>query len=310
MVACPVCDSSDYKVLFRDYNRRDKVECSGTYAQCCECSLVYLRERPLWEEIAKLYSVVDSDITANIGQVDARVLLDRYNRPVPVWKKLLRRVRFRPHSWPLASVSQGSKRLLDLGCGSGAKLLEFADRGYEIWGVDVGADAIRSCREILPQGHFIRGELQSIGLPDAHFDYIRLDNVLEHIPNLQEVVKECFRLLRRRGRLMVYVPHARSLSMRLMKGNSISSWIPFHLQLFTRQSLYWLTAEAGFEDVHIHGYNPPNWFPLTLIQWRNVRRDMRDVPLSPRFLEWVCRPVTAFSGLLRMHEELVAVCDK
>jgi len=101
--------------------------------------------------------------------------------------------------------------------------------------VDVGEDAIRLCKELLPQGHFIQGELQETGLPDGYFDYIRIDNALEHVPNPKEVIAECHRLLRGGG--MVYVPRGRSLSMRLMKGNSIFAWIPFHLQFFTRKSL-------------------------------------------------------------------------
>jgi SAM-dependent methyltransferase len=121
--------------------------------------LIYLRERPEWEEIVKFYSLLDPDITANAGQVDVRSIRGEAGKPLPKWKDLLRKVRFRPHSWPLEPMSQGIKRLLDLGCGSGAKLFEFAQRGYEVWGVDVGADAIRLCKELLPQGRFFQGEL-------------------------------------------------------------------------------------------------------------------------------------------------------
>ena len=156
-INCPVCNSSEYKPLFHDYNRRDNIDCSGTYAQCPECMLVYLRECPPWEEIVKFYSSVDENQTANAGRADVEELRQQAGKAVPKWKRLLRKVRFRPHSWPLKSVPEGSKRLLDLGCGSGAKLFEFANRGYEVWGVDVGIDAIRLCKELLPQGHFIGG---------------------------------------------------------------------------------------------------------------------------------------------------------
>ena len=192
---CPVCGTSGHKTLFHDHNRRDNIDCSGTYVQCAECSLVYLRERPPWEEIVKFYSSMDEGLTANAGQADAEELRRQAEKPVPKWKQILRKVRFRPHSWPLESVPQGSKRLLDLGCGSGAKLFEFAQRGYEVWGVDVGEDAIRLCKELLPQGHFIQKELQESGLPDGYFDYIRIDNALEHVPNPKEVIAECRRLL-------------------------------------------------------------------------------------------------------------------
>ena len=106
---------------------------------------------------------------------------------------------FRPHSWSLGAARKGSKRLLYFGCGSGAKLFEFAKRGYEVWGVDVGADAIRLCKELLPQEHFYQGELQEAGLPEGNFDYIRIDSALEHVPNPKEVIAECHRLLLQGG---------------------------------------------------------------------------------------------------------------
>ena len=68
---CPVCKSNVYTVLFRDHNRRDNIDCSGAYVQCKECSLVYLRERPPWEEIVKFYSSLDEEQTANAGKADA-----------------------------------------------------------------------------------------------------------------------------------------------------------------------------------------------------------------------------------------------
>ena len=304
--SCPVCGTSEHKPLFRDHNRRDNIKCSGTYVQCKECSLVYLRERPPWEEIVKFYSSVDVDQTANAGQADVVDLRRQAGKPAPKWKQMLRKVRFRPHSWPLESVPQGSKRLLDLGCGSGTKLFEFAERGYEVCGVDVGEDAIRLCKELLPEGHFIQGELQETGLPDGHFDYIRIDNALEHVPNPQEVIRECRRLLRVGGGLMVYIPHGRSLSMRFMKGNSISAWIPFHLQLFTRKSLRQLLKEAGFKDIRIYEYNPTSWLPLSIMQWKNQKQPSMKFN-HPRWLSLACYPIGWLAANFGMGEELVGI---
>lgn len=302
---CPVCGGSKHNILFRDHNRRDNIDCSGTYIQCCECSLVYLWERPPWEEIVNLYSSMDEELTVNAGQADAEELRRQVEKPVPKWKRLLWKVRFRPHSWPLEYVPNGSKRLLDLGCGSGAKLFEFAEHGYEVWGVDVGADAIRLCKELLPQGHFFKGELQETGLPDGHFDYIRIDNTLEHVPNPKEVIKECHRLLCGGGQLMIYVPHGRSLSMRLMKGNSISAWIPFHLQLFTRKSLLRLMKDAGFVDIKIYGFNPTSWLPASIIQWK-YRKQATAKYEHPTWLNMACYPIGWVAAKCGMGEELIA----
>ena len=39
------------------------------------------------------------------------------------------------------------------------------------------------------------------------------------------------------GQIMIYVPHGRSLSMRLMKKNPISAWIPFHFSFLPENHL-------------------------------------------------------------------------
>jgi 2-polyprenyl-3-methyl-5-hydroxy-6-metoxy-1,4-benzoquinol methylase len=162
---------------------------------------------------------------------------------------------------------------------------------------------------LLPQGHFIQGELQETGLPDGYFDYIRIDNALEHVPNPKEVIPECRRLLSWGGQIMVYVPHGRSLSMRLMIGYSISAWIPFHLQLFTRKSLRRLLNESGFKDVHIHEYNPTSWLPLSIIQWRNQKRATAKYNYS-RWLSLACYPIGWLAAKFGMGEELVGVGSK
>lgn len=308
---CPVCESAKYIVLFYDHNRRDNIDCSGTYVQCKGCSLVYLRERPPWEEIVKLYSILDSDLTANPGKVDVAALRMQVRRPIPKWRRLLRKVRFRPHSWPLEPVPQGSKRLLDVGCGNGAKLFEFAQRGYEVYGVDVSTDAIKVCQELLPRGHFIRGELRETSLPTAYFDYIRIDNVLEHVPNPREVVRECYRLLKERGQLLIYVPHGKSFTMRFMKGVSISSWIPFHLQLFTKKALRHLMEEAGFTDIQIYNYNPPSWLPLSLVQlWKRKQPTLKLGHPAGAWLRWGVHPIGWLAAKLGIGEELIGISVK
>lgn len=105
---------------------------------------------------------------------------------------------------------------------------------------------------------------------------------------------------------MIYVPHGRSLSMRLMKGNSITAWIPFHLQLFTRNSLRRLLEEAGFKDVRIYEYNPTSWLPLSIMQWRNHEQAKAKYN-HPRWFTLACYPVGWLAVKCGMGEELVGI---
>ena len=126
---------------------------------------------------------------------------------------------------------------------------------------------------------------------------------------------------------MVYVPHGRSLSMRFMKGNSISAWIPFHLQLFTKKSLRRLLEDAGFNQqispvpssgatgqaqitrvnsIRIYEYNPTSWLPLSIMQWRNQRQSTAKYN-PPRWFTLACYPIGWLATKFGMGEELVGI---
>jgi ubiquinone/menaquinone biosynthesis C-methylase UbiE len=199
--------------------------------------------------------------------------------------------------------------MLDLGCGNGAKLMEFYKRGYEVWGVDVSEQAIDLCERLLPEGHFRVGEIGRTGLPSGHFHCIRIDNALEHVPDPCQAIRESYRLLCGKGKLMIYVPHGKSLTMRIMKAYSISSWIPFHLQLFTRGSLHKLMEEAGFTHIRIYDYTPTSWLPLSVMQWSSRRSPAANHDF-PGWVIWAYHPIGWIATKLGLGEELFATGTK
>jgi len=305
IVDCPVCASDDHRILFRDRNRRGTLPCEGTYARCRKCGVVYLRERPPWDAIESSYSADHGDASANPG-------LSVWNPTGPArrpaWRGRFRKAFPSPHSWPVAHALPG-QRILDVGCGSGAKLPEFAERGYEIWGIDVGRDSIEACRDRIPAGHFFCGELPDAGLPGGHFHFIRLDNSLEHVPDPKGLLRETHRILAPGGALFIYVPNGRSLSMLLLGRYSISSWIPFHLQLFDKASLERLLRDCGFEKVRIRGYTPLPWWPLTILQMIRKERSYRDGS-NPGWLVATLAPLGWAGRWLGAPEEWVAIAKK
>ena len=93
--------------------------------------------------------------------------------------------------------------------------------------------------------------------------------------------------------------------MRFMKGNSISAWIPFHLQLFTKKSVHLLMKEAGFADIKIYGYNPTSWLPASIMQWKYRKQATAKYDHSI-WLTWACYPIGWLAAKFGMGEELVA----
>ena len=95
---CPVCESNDSSILFRDINRREPIDIQGTYVRCCKCGLIYLCPAPCWDEFKSSYDWLFG-VEAGEAKSVAMPLGDRKG-PVGWLFHQLRRFRFRPHSWP------------------------------------------------------------------------------------------------------------------------------------------------------------------------------------------------------------------
>lgn len=304
-VACPVCRTSDSRCLFEDYNRREKLPIRSRYVTCVTCGMIYLSPMPEWQEFRKYYEWLYSAQSSEIANRQGTLPADRKGRLASVLK-FLRRFRFRPHSWP--EEEGRGRNLLEVGCGDGIKLKEFVERGWKVVGVDISAKALEQARGNVPSGEFHKGELGQVHLMSHSFHVVRLDNVLEHMPNPSEIIAQCAQLLvEGEGRMFFYVPHGHSLSMRLLGRYSNNSWIPFHLNLFNPPALRRMLPEAGFRRVEIHTYSPIHALPASLLQMLGHAGD----PRGWGRLQWPIylglAPLGWMADRLGMGEELIAV---
>jgi len=91
---------------------------------------------------------------------------------------------------------------LDAGCGVGAHLLAFANRGYNCTGVDISETILNTTRANIAAAGMTdraRAEYQSLeqlGFRDAAFDVIHCRGVLMHIPEWERALAELIRVLK------------------------------------------------------------------------------------------------------------------
>jgi SAM-dependent methyltransferase len=156
----------------------------------------------------------------------------------------------------LAPYRSSLNRWLDIGCGTGTLLRAVANAGWDELGTEVApaaAEAVRAAGfDVLVGG---TGDLD---LPAAGFDVVSMVEVIEHVPEPDDLLTAAGRLLRPGGALYLTTPHGRGLSARVLRAGWSLVTPPDHLQLFSIHGLRVALARAGLDvrSVATHGLNP------------------------------------------------------
>lgn len=128
--------------------------------------------------------------------------------------------RFRYETQPFMKKIVGfdqfaGKRLLEVGCGLGTDLLQFAKRGVLVTGVDLTPHSI----ELVKKRFELEGIAVDARVSDAEnlpfennsFDVVYSFGVLHHTPNTQKAIDEIHRVLRPGGKIIIMLYHKNSL---------------------------------------------------------------------------------------------------
>ena len=107
------------------------------------------------------------------------------------------------------------KRLLEVGCGLGTDLLEFAKGGALVTGVDLTPQSIELVKkrfgmEGLPVDARV-SDAEHLPFEDDTFDVVYSFGVLHHTPNTQQAIDEVYRVLKPGGKIVIMLYHKNSL---------------------------------------------------------------------------------------------------
>ncbi|MFH1188279.1 MAG: methyltransferase domain-containing protein [bacterium] len=143
--------------------------------------------------------------------------------------------------------SDNGGTLLDVGCGSGSAMFTMQQKGWRVVGVDFDEVALAHAkRKGLEVYH---GDLFSQKFRDESFDAILMNHVIEHIPSPTDLFRECRRILKKNGLMIILTPNACSRGHRYYGRNWRGLETPHHLHIFTPRSLATLGEKSGFERV-------------------------------------------------------------
>jgi ubiquinone/menaquinone biosynthesis C-methylase UbiE len=105
--------------------------------------------------------------------------------------------------------------VLDVGCGQGIDLAEYALAGANATGIDLTARHVQLANQHLQalglRGQAVEGDAENLPFPDQSFDRVSSNGVLHHTPDMSAALREIRRVLRPGGHVRVIVYNRRSL---------------------------------------------------------------------------------------------------
>jgi len=135
-------------------------------------------------------------------------------------------------------------RVLDVGCGSGVLLARMKALGWDAEGVELDPDGVKAARG---RGVGVRqGTLEQQAFPDNTFDAVHSAHVIEHVYDPVGLLRECHRILKPGGTLVILTPNIESWGHRKFGASWLNLDPPRHLVLFSTRTLSRSASQAGF----------------------------------------------------------------
>jgi 2-polyprenyl-3-methyl-5-hydroxy-6-metoxy-1,4-benzoquinol methylase len=140
------------------------------------------------------------------------------------------------------AVEQGYLSILDVGCGVGFALDAAKRAGLKTYGLELSRTAAEAAAK---RGHTVFPVLLEDMAPDweGKFDLISLNQVLEHVPDPIDLVRQCVRFLSPRGAIAIAVPSASGV-LRFtpwLPGN----WPPHHVSRWRIKDFHTLAEKIN-----------------------------------------------------------------
>jgi ubiquinone/menaquinone biosynthesis C-methylase UbiE len=148
----------------------------------------------------------------------------------------------------IANLITGGK-VLDVGCSTG-DFSTFLSKKIDYDGVDNDKERIDYANKNY-KGTFIYSRGENLPFKDKTFDYVILTEVLEHVPNPLELLKECNRVLKSGGKIVGSTPNATDFNRIIKSLVRKSHGSLEHLFVFGSFEMKTILEVVGFKNIKI-----------------------------------------------------------
>jgi 2-polyprenyl-3-methyl-5-hydroxy-6-metoxy-1,4-benzoquinol methylase len=138
-----------------------------------------------------------------------------------------------------------TKRSIDIGCGRGYFPAILKRLGWDASGIEISPEAAEGARSNFGLEVFTGTVEEYAASSQAKtFSVVTAIDVIEHVPSPDAFVESAARLVEPGGRLIIDTPNAAAQNI-VIKGTSWKGFNPFHIYLFTIDTLTALLARHG-----------------------------------------------------------------
>ena len=272
-INCPLFEK---KTVLKNYiNVKDysNTQEEFTIVSCETTNFLFTNPRPIEKDISKYYDFEDY-ISHSNKKNDFISKLYQIVRSFSIKRK-----------YKLISKLIRSKKILDIGSGTGEFLSYMKFKRFDTYGVEIAKKA----RELSIKNHglFIKDSLSS--LKEKNFDIITMWHVLEHVYDLDGYMKKIKNILNDNGIVIIAVPNHKCFDQKFY-GRHWAGWdVPLHLWHFDKESMQKLSKKYNFVISSIH----PLYFDSFYVSL-----------LSSKYKYKSSRPVQSF--LIGLYSNLIA----
>jgi len=230
VVNCPCGAPADQLVQYFEQGETD-------FRLCKSCGCVFRERFPSPEELDEIYrqAYEEENISnANTNQESGDFAAQSYA------------------GYLLEHVVKSSDRILDYGAGSGELISQLRTYGFKCDGVEFSESAREYC--LVNRGFSLKSDL--LATPDGYYQVISMIEVIEHLTDLTETLKEIFRVLAPGGRLFITTPSRTGFRARIEKGNWREAQKKFHLFLFDWRSINFHLKGVEFGNIQHILFSP------------------------------------------------------
>lgn len=270
------------------------------YLFCKDCGLIAQSPLPDIQTLPKFYP-------------------DEYRNYLPVKKSFfsaLKNIQFQNLANKITKYSDHSKdkKILEIGFGNGQLLTALKQKGYEnLYGSDFTDKTFANL-----EGKGIELKISNIeeGFPfDEKFDFVIMNNVIEHFLNPVKVLENCKKNLTNNGKIILITPNSGALEFSIFKNYWAGFHAPRHTFLFNSKNIKIIGEKLGFKDIKIESISDPGQWSISI---QNILQDNKITKIKLKNgMAWyltplalTLSPIVIFQNFINRSTSMMCVLTK